>query len=136
MGSQSLDDRTDISRSAVTPFDIERRPLADDCLQIRVGGELDLATSDRLLEALEDALSSPVHVILDLQPCSFLDSTGIAVILRVRRQLADRGRVLCVVGAGGAVERVLDITGLMASDLVKDDLETALLACGLPAATV
>jgi anti-sigma B factor antagonist len=136
MGSQSPGDRTGLSRFAVTPFDIEQRPLSDDCLQIRIGGELDLATVDRLLEALEDTLSSPVHVILDLQPCSFLDSTGIAAILRGRRQLADRGRVLCVVGAGGAVERVLDITGLMASDLVKDDLETALLACGLPAATV
>jgi anti-anti-sigma factor len=136
MGSQSPGDRADLSRSAVTPFSIERRPLADDCLQIRVGGELDLATSDRLLEALKEALSSPVHVILDLQPCSFLDSTGIAAILRVHRQLADRGRVLCVVGAGDAVERVLDITGLMASDLVKDDLRTALLACGLPAAAV
>jgi anti-anti-sigma factor len=136
MGSQSPDDRTDLARSAVTPFEIERRPLADDCLEIRIGGELDLSTSDRLLEALEEALSSPAHVILDLQSCSFLDSTGIAAILRGSRQLAECGRVLCVLGAGNAVERVLDITGVLASDLVKDDLKTALLACGLPAATV
>jgi anti-anti-sigma factor len=105
-------------------------------MRIRVGGELDLTTADRLIEAIDEACAAQAHVVVDLQPCSFLDSTGIAAILCGRRQLNEHGRVLCVVGAHNAVERVLDITGLMASDLVKDDLKTALLACGLPAATV
>jgi len=121
---------------AATPFSIERRPLAEGCLQIEVGGELDLATSDRLAEALDEALASQAHVVIDLQRCSFLDSSGIATILCGRRRLAEEGRVLCVVGARNAVARIFDITGLMASDLVQEDLEAALRACDSPAATV
>lgn len=135
MGIQSSDDRKGRAEAA-TPFSIERRGLAEGCLQIRVGGELDLATSDRLLEALDEALASQAHVIIDLQPCSFLDSSGIATILCGRRRLAEQGRALYVVGARDAVERIFDITGLTGSDLVQEDLEAALQACGLSTAPV
>jgi stage II sporulation protein AA (anti-sigma F factor antagonist) len=122
---------------AATPFSVERRPLAEGCLQIEVGGELDLATTDRLAEALDEALASQANVVVDLQRCSFIDSSGIATILCGRRRLAEEGRDLCVVGARGAVERIFDITGLMASDLVQEDLEAALKACiDSPAAAV
>jgi anti-anti-sigma factor len=130
MDSKTSRNRRDAAAVAVTPFQIERRLLDDSCLQLRIGGELDLTTADRLIEAIEEAMASETNVVLDLQPCSFLDSTGIATILTGRRELADRGRVLCVVGARDAVERVFEITGLTASDLVKADIDAALLACG------
>lgn len=136
MATQSSNDPKGPVEVAATPFSIDRRALGDRCLRIRIGGELDLSTADRLTEALEEALALRAHVVVDLQPCSFLDSTGIAAILCARRQLADQGCVLCVIGARNGVERVLDITGLMASDLVKGSLEAALRACELPAATV
>jgi anti-anti-sigma factor len=122
--------------AAAIVFSLERRQLTEDCLQIQVGGELDLATCDRLVDALEEALASPAHVVLDLGRCSFLDSSGIAAILRARRKLAKRGRVLCVIGASDGVARVLEVTGLLASELVKADLDSALLACRRPSAAL
>lgn len=113
----------------VTPFAVEERAFADDCVEIRVGGELDLSTADRLVEALEKALASKAHVILDLEPCSFLDSTGIAAILRARQRMEKLGRVLCAIGASERVDRVLDITGLKATDLVQSSRDAALSVC-------
>lgn len=136
MGIQSSKDQRGPAEASPTPFSIDRQTVTEGCLQIRIGGELDLSTADRVAEVLDEALSSQAHVVLDLQPCSFLDSTGIATILCAHRRLAERGRVLCVVGASDNVARVLDITGLLGSDLVKQDLKTALLACGLAVATV
>lgn len=113
---------------------VEEEHLAADCLRIRVCGELDLSTCDQLVDRLERALGAESHVVLDLKSCSFLDSTGIATIIGARRQLAElTGRGLCVVSAEGAVARVLEISGLLRTDLVQDDLETAMLACrGFP----
>lgn len=109
---------------------VEEERLADDCLRIHVRGELDLSTCDQLVDRLEKALGAESHVVLDLKSCSFLDSTGIAAIIGARRRLADlTGRGLCVVSAEGAVARVLEISGLLRTDLVQDDLETALFAC-------
>ncbi len=134
MASQSSNDSN--GSAVATPFSLDQRSLGDGCVQIRVGGELDLTTADRLIEAIDEACAAHAHVVVDLEPCSFLDSTGIAAILCGRRQLSEHGCVLCVVGAHNGVERVLDITGLTASDLVKDDLQSALRACGLSAAAV
>lgn len=109
---------------------VEEERLSDDCLRIHVRGELDLSTCDQLVGRLERSLEAESHVILDLRSCSFLDSTGIAAIVGARRRLADlTGRGLCVVSAEGAVARVLEISGLLETDLVQDDLEAAMLAC-------
>lgn len=131
MGNRSLDERERQPQAvhAATAFSLEEQVLDAGCLQIRVGGELDLATSDRLVASLDRALASRAHVVLNLEQCSFLDSTGIAAIVWARRRLAELGRGLYAVGAEGAVARVLEITGLTKTDLVQDDVEAALLAC-------
>lgn len=79
---------------------------------ILVEGELDMNTAPRLEEAMETALASPDSaLVIDLSRCEFIDSTGIALIVRAWQQLDGNGNfALC--GVGDQVERVLDITGL------------------------
>ena len=52
---------------------------------LRLAGELDLAAAPRLTEALLDFASSEGEVHLDLTEVSFLDSSGLRVILALAR---------------------------------------------------
>ena len=79
---------------------------------IAVEGELDMNTAtdlERELEGPVNAAQSPL--LIDLTRCEFIDSTGIALIVRSWQALDGDGNfALC--GVGDQVKRVLDITGL------------------------
>lgn len=94
-----------------TPFKVRSEQDAGKVVVI-VEGELDMNTAPLLERELEAAIAIPTAgVVLDLSACEFIDSTGIALIVRAWQQLADEDRFsLC--GVGDQVKRVLDITGL------------------------
>jgi anti-sigma B factor antagonist len=79
-----------------------------------VGGELDLATApalrDRLLAVIDDGA---VGITLDLRDVSFVDSSGLGVLVGAHKRLREAtGGSLTVVGPQDAVRKVFDITGL------------------------
>jgi stage II sporulation protein AA (anti-sigma F factor antagonist) len=77
---------------------------------IDVEGELDMNTASQLERELQGPLADPNSgLVIDLSSCEFIDSTGIALIVRTWQQL-DGSFALC--GIGNQVERVFDITGL------------------------
>lgn len=79
---------------------------------VQIEGELDMHTATQLEPELEAALAAPeTALLIDLSRCEFIDSTGIALIVRAWQELDGNGRfALC--GIGDQVARVLDITGL------------------------
>lgn len=77
---------------------------------IQVEGELDMNTATELERQLETPLATAdANLLIDLSRCEFIDSTGIALIVRAWQALDDRFS-LC--GIGNQVKRVLDVTGL------------------------
>jgi anti-sigma B factor antagonist len=82
---------------------------------IAVRGELDLSTAPELGDALDHALDSGEgSVLIDLTRCEFIDSTGIALIVRAWQRLdgGEDGRGLVICSQNDQVRRVLEITGL------------------------
>jgi anti-sigma B factor antagonist len=78
-------------------------------------GELDLATAP-LLESAFDALlcdDDAEMIVVDLTKLSFMDSTGIHLLLWMNAACEDADR-LRVINGSHAVERILDIAGLRA----------------------
>ncbi len=98
------------------------------CREILVEGELDLAVADQLQEALDRAGEEYARVLISLENCEFIDSTGIAVIVLAYNQLAAEGRRIAVHGASSQVLRILSVTGLTANGLVFESADQALLA--------
>ena|ERR1700704_4891552 len=94
------------------------------CREIRVEGELDLAVAPQLEEAIDRA-EDRQSVLLNLEGCEFIDSTGIAVVVNAHHRLKDQGRRLAVYGADGQVLRVLSISGLVQNGLVFRSAEEA-----------
>ncbi|MBV9197107.1 MAG: STAS domain-containing protein [Solirubrobacterales bacterium] len=80
---------------------------------VRVSGELDLATCPTLEAELARAgTSSGPPLILDLREVSFMDSTGLSLMVRAQRRAAQSGRALAVVKGGDQVRRLLELTGV------------------------
>ena len=114
------------------PFDVRREHLDGGISAITVHGELDMNTAPELERELEAVLNdADASLMLDLSQCEFIDSTGIALIVRAWQRL-DReaggdgeGRlVLC--SHNHQVRRLLKITGVEASISMHEQREAAL----------
>jgi len=86
----------------------------DRNLLLEISGELDHHGVKNALREMELAIdaSLPVRLILDMQGVSFMDSSGIAFILRAqqRMQMMDGSLLVCHVPA--QAKRVLDAAGI------------------------
>ena len=79
---------------------------------LRLAGELDLATAPGLTEALLDFFSSEGEVYLDLSEVSFLDSSGLRVILALALSRGDNGSSVVLLDPSVAILRILEIMGI------------------------
>jgi len=96
------------------------------CREIRVEGELDLAVADRLQECVDRIDSEHAAILINLEGCEFIDSTGIALIVAAHKQRMERGQRLVVCAPSDQVLRVFSITGLMDNGLVFENATEAL----------
>jgi anti-sigma B factor antagonist len=80
---------------------------------VRVSGELDLATSPLLIEALDLLAHVAITtVVLDLSAVEFLDSTGLGALVSIRRTLLAAGRSLRLRDVPANARDLLAVTGL------------------------
>lgn len=95
-----------------------------------LSGELDL----RGIGDVEAALSHPgdgAKVCLDLTELAFIDSTGLATVIRGHQALVASGGAMAVACSGeGSVRRTFETTGLTRLLTVSEDRATALQALG------
>ncbi len=77
---------------------------------LHIAGELDLAVADRLRESLEDALARDPRVVVDMGGVTFIDASGLRVVLDVAGKLNGDGP-LSLVNAE-RVEWLLELVGL------------------------
>ncbi len=86
--------------------------LADDAgdHQVRLAGELDLASTPELANRLVAIAGSTV--ILDLSDLTFIDARGLAALVEARHRIEGQGDRLELRGAQGLVARVFEICGL------------------------
>jgi anti-sigma B factor antagonist len=79
---------------------------------VTVAGEVDIATAPQLRERLAGPAASGMPVIVDLDPVSFIDATGLGVLACAASRAAAHGASLHVVCSRQQVRRVFTITGL------------------------
>jgi anti-sigma B factor antagonist len=75
-------------------------------------GEIDLDTAPRLHRELSRALAEHREVVLDLSEVTFMDCSGLGVLVQARNQADRSGRRLVLRGIGRSVARLLKLTGL------------------------
>jgi anti-sigma B factor antagonist len=83
-------------------------------VRVRVVGQLDIATVaelDRVLEGLSS--DGPGRLLIDLNDVEFMDSTGLATLIRAKHSAESTDRCLTVRHNTPAVRRLLELSGLL-----------------------
>jgi anti-sigma B factor antagonist len=101
-------------RETVRPFTVDVEPERD-VVRVCPRGDVDLATVDLLRDQVDQLISAGfLRVLLDLRGVTFLDSTGLTLLVEMYRASRARRWELGVVEGPPEVQRLLDITGLRA----------------------
>jgi anti-sigma B factor antagonist len=97
---------------------------------VRVTGELDISTVAQLARVLHTAATSvtlkPPKLVVDLMGLDFCDSSGLrALIGAVKEVHVLGGRVVLAVEPDGALDRLLELSGLREFLRVSDSVDAA-----------
>jgi anti-sigma B factor antagonist len=93
---------------------------------VRLAGELDLYNAPTLRdELLKAADGSPERLVVDLSGLTFIDSTGLGVLIEARTRLTNR-RAFLLAAPGLETRRALEISGLDRHFSVHDSVADAL----------
>jgi stage II sporulation protein AA (anti-sigma F factor antagonist) len=92
-------------------IDIE---IKQDVLCIRLSGELDHHTADELREKATNAIerNDIRHIVLNLEDLSFMDSSGLGVIIGRYKQIKQVHGEMVVCAISPAIQRLFDMSGL------------------------
>ena len=95
-----------IPATAIAPPFALRREAEGDVAVFVVGGEVDLVNAPALQKEL-GSITPGTSVVIDLCETSFMDSSGLCVLLAVTRALDERVHIACV--PDGAVRRLFEV---------------------------
>ena len=85
----------------------------DGFVRLELRGELDLSTVGKVEDELKRAeADAPPFVVLDFTQLSFLDSTGLRLVVTADKRAREAGRRLAVIKGPDTVQRVFAITRL------------------------
>jgi anti-sigma B factor antagonist len=110
-----------------------RRGESDGMAVLALSGELDLASAPVLERELTAVDGVSQALIVDLTDCGFVDSTGLAVLVRAVE--AD-GRTVALVNPAPPVRRLFDVTAIEKLIPIFDTVADARTAFPLPGARV
>ena len=104
----STDQNADIGTDA---FEVQIEP-AREAVRLHPQGELDLATAPALKQQVIELVEVGFdHLVIDLRGLSFIDSTGIAMLVWLTEQSQAAEWTLSMIQGRGQVDRILQISG-------------------------
>jgi len=85
-----------------------------DVLCIRLEGELDHHTAEQLKQRVTDTMESKAikHLVLNLESLTFMDSSGLGVILGRYKQIKQQQGKMVVCAISPPIKRLFEISGL------------------------
>jgi len=102
--------RIDAAAAAALEIDAEDEPPG---VRLRPRGEIDLGTAGRLRSEIEECVAAGCErVVVNLQGVTFLDSTGLHVILDADAAAHAAGWELLLIEGPAAVQRAFEVAGV------------------------
>jgi anti-sigma B factor antagonist len=102
-----------VSSASFPPLAVTARPGEAGEVVVAVVGELDVSGAPRVREALLAALTEGAHrVTIDLSALSFIDSTGLGVLVGAYKRARSQSVDLVLTNPTRSVARVFEIAGL------------------------
>lgn len=85
-----------------------------DCITAQLYGELDHHSSQQVKAELDGVIKKyrNLNLILDLKNLSFMDSSGLGVLLGRYKKLKAGGNSMYIKNANRQIEKVFDVSGI------------------------
>lgn len=94
---------------------------------IALRGELDVATVPEFGDALREAIDrGHTALVVDLTQLTFLDSTGLMMLLNALRRLMRQNGRLALACANPTILRLFDVTGTSSTFTIRENREQAI----------
>ena len=77
----------------------------------KLGEELDSFNSQEVQDSLKAILEKGSNVMLDMTDCRYISSTGLRVLLFIKKMAAMKGQNLCLKSVSPEVKDIMDVTG-------------------------
>ncbi len=102
---------------------IEKRYHQDkDLWDVKIMGEVDIYTSDKVKETLNEMIEEKKSEIqIDCKELSYIDSSGLGVLIGILKKLKEEGKNLVVLNARPNILKLLSITGLDKVFVIKEN---------------
>lgn len=86
----------------------------DDKLIVHMGGELDHHSAEEVRNRIDDRLDrdNTRKLIMDFSDVSFMDSSGIGVVIGRYKKLNSKKGNICITKISGSVKRVFELSGM------------------------
>jgi anti-anti-sigma factor len=94
----------------ITPLSI-RNTVRAGRHTLALTGELDLDSANELEEAVREVYASGAGLVIDLRKVTFMDSTGLRVLIVAGTLCEEEGHELQII-PGEDIQRILEISGL------------------------
>ncbi|GAB4073533.1 anti-sigma F factor antagonist [Barrientosiimonas marina] len=114
--------------SLSTVFDVKQ-----DVLVVRMSGELDHHEAEPLRNEWKDMMDANAvrHVILNLESVTFMDSSGLGVVLGRYKEVLQLGGEMVVCSISSPVQRLFDMSGMFKIIRLEENEEHALSTLGV-----
>jgi anti-sigma B factor antagonist len=94
---------------------------------VTISGRIDVYTASSVGEAIQSLIvAGASNVILDLTSVSRVDSSGMGTLVGNSKSIASLGGILCLVGPGKGIRRMLEITNLAKYFRIHEGVDEAL----------
>ncbi|MFF8883991.1 STAS domain-containing protein [Streptomyces flaveolus] len=100
--------------------------VTDDVIVLTLAGEIDHHTSDVLRQSLDQPGSSRPRIVVDMRQVTFMDSSGINILIHAHQTLTLAGGWLRLATVSQPVMRTLQLVGVDALIDTHETLDKAL----------
>ncbi|WP_405027692.1 anti-sigma F factor antagonist [Lentibacillus songyuanensis] len=107
--------------------------VKEDVLIVRLAGELDHHETENLRNEWKEMLykNDVKHVVLNLEAVSFMDSSGLGVILGRYKEVLQLGGEMVVCSVSPAVNRLFEMSGMFKIVRLEENEQYALVTLGV-----
>lgn len=106
-------------------FEIKKQ---GDILIVNIYGDFDLSTADYCRRDIDQKMKEykTKHILFDLGGVTFIDSSGLGVILGRYRKVTEQGGKVAIANASPGISRILELAGLSRLISIYPDASNAL----------
>jgi len=80
---------------------------------IRIEGEIDIYSIEKFRETIEEKIKTQIpEIILDCSELSYMDSTGMGVLIELRNKTKEMGQKIIMINPRPNIKKLLALTGV------------------------